>query len=414
VPLYPLYALLFAASGLSTAEISGLFALWSVVGLVAEVPTVALADRWSRRGALVVAGLAQAAGYLLWTVWPALPGFAVGFVLWGLGGTLTSGAVEALLYDGLAALDAESHYGRVRGRVTAAGLAAQVPAAALATALFPLGGFRLVGWVSVGTCLLAAAVAARLPEPPRTGTDPADQAAAPDDQAAAPDDQTAGQDTGHDQAAAPDGQTAAPETGRDTNRDAAPDTGHDQAVAGELGYFETVRAGVAEVVRRPAVRRAVLAVAVVTGLDALEEYFGLLAQEWGTPTWLVPAATVAIPLAGAAGAALAGRVRAPALGGLLVVAAGLLAAAGVLARPGGLVLVAAFYAVYRLVLVAADAGLQRRISGAARATVTSVAALGEEVCALLVYLVWTAGGLPVLALLVLVAAALLHRALRRP
>ena len=50
VPYYPLYALLFLDTGLSEAQISVLFALWSITAFVAEVPTGALADRWSRRG----------------------------------------------------------------------------------------------------------------------------------------------------------------------------------------------------------------------------------------------------------------------------------------------------------------------------------------------------------------------------
>lgn len=45
VPLYPLYALLFLDTGLSAAEISLLFAAWSVTALLTEVPAGALADR---------------------------------------------------------------------------------------------------------------------------------------------------------------------------------------------------------------------------------------------------------------------------------------------------------------------------------------------------------------------------------
>ena len=56
VPYYPLYALLFLDTGLSEAQISVLFALWSITAFVAEVPTGALADRWSRRGSLMLAG----------------------------------------------------------------------------------------------------------------------------------------------------------------------------------------------------------------------------------------------------------------------------------------------------------------------------------------------------------------------
>lgn len=246
VPLYPLYALLFADSGLSGAQISALFAIWSAVGLVAEVPSGALADRFGRRNALVAAGVLQAVGYVAWTGWPTFAGFAAGFVLWGLGGTLVSGAQEALLYDGLAAAGAEAEYARINGWVHAMVLLAGLPAAGAATVLYAVGGFELVGWASVGVCLAAAAVAARLPEPARGDDEPDD----------------------------------------------------------ELGYLATLRAGVAEAAARPGVRAAVLAAALVGGFDALEEYFPLITEGRGIPTVAVPAAMLPIGLAGALGAAL--------------------------------------------------------------------------------------------------------------
>ncbi len=153
VPLYPLYALLFTDFGMSGAQISALFAVWSAVGLLGEVPSGALADRFGRRPALVAASVLQAAGHAVWIGWPTFAGFAVGFVLWGLGGTLVSGAQEALLYDGLAAVGAEADYARVNGWMRAAMLLAALPAAAAATVLFGRGGYELVGWVSVGVCL---------------------------------------------------------------------------------------------------------------------------------------------------------------------------------------------------------------------------------------------------------------------
>ncbi len=127
-----------------------------------------LADRFSRRGCLVAAGLFQAAAFAVWTAFPGFAGFAAGFVVWGLGGALISGAQEALLYDGLAAVDADDEYARVQGWVTAAGLVAQIPAAFLATGLYAVGGYVLVGWVSVGVALGTSVLAARLPEPAHT------------------------------------------------------------------------------------------------------------------------------------------------------------------------------------------------------------------------------------------------------
>ncbi|MDT7703025.1 MAG: hypothetical protein QOJ30_5350, partial [Pseudonocardiales bacterium] len=65
------------------------------------MPSGALSDRFPRRYVLGLGGMLQAAGY---TVWPALPGFAgfaAGFGLRGIGTSLFSGTVEALVFEGL-------------------------------------------------------------------------------------------------------------------------------------------------------------------------------------------------------------------------------------------------------------------------------------------------------------------------
>ncbi|WP_236830434.1 MFS transporter [Blastococcus sp. KM273128] len=343
MPLYPLYALLFLDAGVSAAELSLLFGLWSVTGLLAEVPAGLLADRWSRRGVLVLAGVLQAAAFALWTAAPSTGAFAAGFVLWGLAGAGTSGTAEALVHDGLAAVGAAGCFARVNAAMTAAELLVQVPTALAATALHALGGFPLVGWASSAACLAAAGLALRFPE------------------------------------AAADG--------RDDDEEPA------------------VRPGA--VLRRPALLAAVLAVALVGGLDGVEEYFPVLVADRGVPAVAVPVAVLAVSLAGAAGAALGGRlVRPPGrlLGALLLAAgAGLL----LVAATAGLLVVAvlaAAYGVYLAVLVAAEAELQRRITGPYRATITSVAGVGVELSSLLVFAAWAVAGSSAVGLLVLVVA----------
>ena len=114
----------------------------------------------------------------------------------------------------------------------------------------PLGGYALVGWVSVGCCLAAAAARAPVPR------------------------------------GAPDG--------------------------GRRGRRGSLRAGVSAALRRPGVLLVVLAVALVGGLDAVEEYFPVLAADRGVPVTAVPVAILVIALAGAAGAAsAAGRAGCP-------------------------------------------------------------------------------------------------------
>jgi hypothetical protein len=301
---------------------------------------------------VVLAGVLQAAGFAVWTAAPQVWAFAAGFVVWGVAGALVSGASEAMVYDGLVAVGAGDGYARVNGWMTAAELLVQVPTAFAASALFALGGYPLVGWVSVALCLAAAALATRFPEAPRAAD-------------------------------------------------------HDEE--------EPLRQGVVEALRSPALRVLVLAVALVGGLDAIEEYFPVLAGDWGVSTTAVPFAVLVIALAGAAGAALGGRADrlcGRALLTLLAVAAGCLAGAALWARPAALGAVALFYALYLAVLVVAEARLQEGIASAHRATITSVAGLGIELASLLVFAAWALAGPVAVAVLVLAVVPVVRAGLR--
>ncbi len=362
VPLYPLYALLFADTGLSETRISALFVIWSIVAIVTEVPSGALADRYSRRLALVCAGVLQAAAYALWIGAPGFAGFAVGFALWGAGGSLATGAFQALLYDGLAAAGAAHRYGVVLGRAEAASLAIQVPVAGAASGLVVLGGYTAAGLVSVGTCLGAAALAATLPDRRDDGR---------------------GEDAGE----------------------------------GGPGYLGTLIAGMREAAGSGPVRAATVAVAVLTAFEGLEEYFPLLASGWGVSRDVVPPALLAVPLAGAVGSALGGRAAgmrtAPMIAATLT-AATALGAAALIAHPYGIAALVMHYGLWRLVAVVADVRLQSRIAGGSRATVTSVAGLGGEVSVVVLFAFWAAGGLAVVTALAVIAAALVPLLLRAP
>lgn len=356
VPYYPLYALLFLHTGLSDAQISALFAVWSVTGFLTEVPSGALADRWSRRGAVVLGGVLQAAAFAIWTAAPHLWAFAAGFVVWGLSGALVSGASEALVYDGLAAVGAGDAYVQVFGWMTAVELLVQAPTAVAAGVLYAVGGYPLVGWVSVGVCLAAAGLALRFPE-------------------------------------------------------ASPTTDDGSSLAA------TLRAGVAMALRSPPLRVLVPAVALIGGMGGIEEYFPVLAGEWGVATPAVPLAVLVVALAGAGGAALggrAGRLTGGALLALLVAAAGCLAGAALWGRPAALLVVAVFYGLYLAVLVVAQARLQDRIAGAHRATITSVAGLGVELASLLVFAAWAIGRAAAVAVLVLAVVPVVRAGLRTP
>src|SRR5919198_2407543 len=141
VLLYPVYALLFTDTGLSVAQVSSLFVIWSVTGIVLEVPSGALADAVSRRLLLIAAPLLTATGYALWVLAPSYWAFAAGFVLWGVAGSLQSGAQEALVYEGLEHRHATDSYARLIGRAKALGVAAGMLAPPAPGPGFAWGGY---------------------------------------------------------------------------------------------------------------------------------------------------------------------------------------------------------------------------------------------------------------------------------
>ncbi|MFH9894122.1 MFS transporter [Streptomyces luteogriseus] len=322
VLLYPVYALLFADTGMSLWQISSLFALWSVTGVLLEVPSGAWADARSRRRLLWTGPLLTAAGFALWVAVPSYGAFAAGFVLWGAGGALGSGALEALVYDELDRLDAADRYARVMGRARASRLLGTVAATGLAGPVVARGGYEAVGAASILACVLTALTATRFPE-----------------------------------------HRVRPESTGGT-------------------WATTLRSGLAEARGNRAVRGALLLVPAVAAVwGALDEYTPLLVRDLGVADATVPFLVMLIWAGVTLGSLLTGPAERLGTSGLAVLLAGaaLALAVGAMARSlAGVVLVSLAFAGFQLAEVLADVRLQHRIDESRRATLTSVASLGTE------------------------------------
>ncbi len=164
VLLYPVYTLLFSDEGLTVWQISSLFVIWSMSSLLLEVPSGAWADAVSRRRLLVAGPLLTAVAFGLWIAAPGFWVFALGFVLWGLKSALTSGALEALVYEELQRVGASSRYATLMGRGQVAGVLAAMASGAVAAPVVAADGFHSVGVASVAVCLLTSLVAMLFPE----------------------------------------------------------------------------------------------------------------------------------------------------------------------------------------------------------------------------------------------------------
>jgi MFS family permease len=414
VLLYPVYALLFADAGLSTGQISTLFAIWSIVAFTFEVPSGALADAWSGRRLYAAGEFLTAAGFALWLIWPVFPGFALGFVLWGLGGALSSGTLEALVYDELQAAGRQSEYARLTGRSGTVAILAMLAATLLAAPAYAAGGYLLVGIASIATVTLGGLLALGLPENRGTGAE-------------------------------------VPESS-------------------DGSYLTLLRSGLRESVRSRRVVLAVLSAALLPGFSAVDEYLPLLARDRGAPTAAVPLLFALTAVAMAAGSAFAGATppggspgngptgngptgngppgngppgdgppgdgptgngeepasgrrlgrirhrllavtgRAATLPVAVTGAATLMAGGALIPHLAGMIAVAAAFGLLQFAMVRAETRLQAHITGPARSTVLSVSGFGAEVFAVALY-AWFAVGLPLPVLVAACAAPLLLTAL---
>jgi MFS family permease len=347
VPLYAVYAIVFRENGLGVAQISTLFVIWSVTAFALEIPSGAWADSCSRRALLVLASFLVAGAFVLFTIGTSYWWFAAGFVMWGASTAVVSGTYQALVYDELTRQGRSDAYAGLMGIAEAASMVTTVLAYLVAAPLLTLEhGVQIVGWISVAVVLVQAAIAAGFPDPVADETDA---------------------------------------------------TG---------SYVDMLREGVSEAARSTAVRRAVLFVAMLTGLLAFDEYFPLAADDDGASHTGV-ALLVALPAAAQAlGTALAGRtsrVSGRTIAVMLGVAAAALAVVPVGGTLGGFVALALAYGLMYNVVIVAEARLQDSIEGDARATVTSVSGFLSEAVAVAVF-AYVATGSTVTSLIPVVGA----------
>ncbi|WP_304455054.1 MFS transporter [Nocardiopsis sp. YSL2] len=332
--LYPLYALLFHDTGLSVTQISSLFVIWALSGVLVAVPAGAWADVVPRRHLLAAAPLFAATAFALWLLLPSYTAFALGFALWGVGGALSSGAFEALVHSELDRRGAAEHYARVMGTARALGVAAVGTATLLAVPVMAAGGYPAIGAASVAACVLCGAAALALPEHRAHGTARAPRTAA-------------------------------------------------------ARYGAVLRGGLAEAASSRPVRHAIALVVVITAVwGVLEEYVPLLADEAGVPARTVPVVVLVVWGLVTLGGLLAGAADRLPPAGLAVVtalAAVAVATGALLGSPVGWVLLGLGFGACQMLSVVADARLQARITGPARATVTSLAGLGTDVLTVSVY-----------------------------
>ncbi len=329
--IYPFYSIFMAAKGLSLFQISTLFIIWSVTDLLTNVPTGVLADKYSRKNLLGLGQLLKAAGFSVWFLYPHYVGFAIGFVLWGVGGAFTSGTFEALVYDELKSSKQENNYVRVIGRADSFALLGNLAATLAAGAAILLGyGFLFAG--SIVATVVSSLLAFSLPETPRF-----------------------------------------------------------EQVA-DSRYLTMLRAGVKQALHSRTILGVILLGGFIGAIyGSLEEYTQLFFRDTGVSLSIVSWAVGATVAAAAAGSLVAYRYEKLSTSRFmltLVLAGLLLLAAGASGSAYGIALLIGYTFLIRMLQAVYDGKLQHSITGGLRATISSFSGVVLELMSIAVYLAY--------------------------
>ncbi len=163
---YPIEKVFMKQIGFNATGIGGMIAFYSAIMLLAETPSGILADRWSRKGVLMLASVALALSGILGGISTNPLMYLLSTGLWGIFFALYSGTYESIVYDTILEEKAkttkyEHFYGRV-GVVDSIALILGSLCGGLAASHL---GLRSTYFLTVPMSLLAIAALALFKEP---------------------------------------------------------------------------------------------------------------------------------------------------------------------------------------------------------------------------------------------------------
>lgn len=158
----------FTQRGASPLEISIILGLWALYVLIFEVPSGAIADRWSRKWLIVISSVFHAVAYFVWIFSHNFWMFLLGYLFRGTGGFLESGTKEAFLYDHLKTHRQEADFEKHTGRIWLITTVSFLITALVAGTLADRFSFTLVLILSILSNITALLIAIMIPDTPRS------------------------------------------------------------------------------------------------------------------------------------------------------------------------------------------------------------------------------------------------------
>jgi len=129
-----------------------------------EIPAGILADRWSRRNMLALAGVLKGICFIVWFFSHTFFMFALGFFFWAIAGAFDSGTEEGLIYDNLKSDKREKEFTKIYGRAhffANMGTLFGIASAGVIAVFIPIDTIALL---SAAICLISATLALQIRE----------------------------------------------------------------------------------------------------------------------------------------------------------------------------------------------------------------------------------------------------------
>lgn len=138
--------------GFSTSQQISYAIVVNIVVLLVEIPAGILADRWSRKGVLLVSLVSMAISCLLFGMAGSYSQFMVATAFSGIYFGMSSGVQAAILYDMLLKTDERKHYEKILGRLNSIRTVGFVVSSITGAVLATVFNFQLAFYLSAISC----------------------------------------------------------------------------------------------------------------------------------------------------------------------------------------------------------------------------------------------------------------------
>lgn len=153
---YTVEKIFMRSIGFDDQGIGIMISLYSAVMLLVETPSGILADRWSRKGVLILASLCLAATALIGGLSQSPFGYYVASMLWGVFFALYSGTYDSIVYDtALEETGSSSLFDKLYGRIKIADSSALVSSSLIGGLIANTLGMRPAYFLTIPMSLLA-------------------------------------------------------------------------------------------------------------------------------------------------------------------------------------------------------------------------------------------------------------------